>query len=500
MAEGEPAYFEDHSARSDDLGRRALRGGIVSIGMQYGNGVLQIAAAIALARILAPEDFGLVAIVTVVTSFAPALIDFGLADAITQRSRITQGQVSSLFWFSVGLGLATAVVLAAFSPLIAAIYREPRLEPIALCMGASFVLWGTSNLHLALLRRSMRFGTIARIQMSSTFIGAAVAISLALCGFGYWALVLRPVAHAASQSLGAWLLCRWRPGRPAFGDDVRSILRFGLHVVGFWITATLARAVDRIGLGLFYRPEVVGYYQNATALFEYSISLALGQVQTVGSASLSKLQSDPVALRQKYEAALSALAFFVMPMAAILSVTAEDLTALLLGEKWRPAGVLLSIIALRGIFQVVEASQGWLNISIGRADRLRNWGIVSLGAQIAGVLAGLSFGPKGVAAASVIATALVAIPAINYAGRPIGVGADLVIRAVSPQFIGAVSCLAAGWYLHVAILGAYPGFMRILISGALCSCVYLLIVAGLFRLTEPIKVAGSIVQDLLGPR
>src|SRR5262249_40780855 len=102
---------------------------------------------------------------------------------------------------------------------------------------------------------------------------------------------------------------------------------------------------------------------------------------------------------KKYEAALSALAFFVMPTAAILSVTAEDLTVILLGEKWRAAGLLLSIIALRGIFQVVEGSQGWLHLSTGRADRWRNWGIVSVVVQVVAVLGGLPFGATGVAVA-----------------------------------------------------------------------------------------------------
>src|SRR5262249_7239070 len=153
---------------------------------------------------------------------------------------------------------------------------------------------------------------------------------------------------------------------------VKSMVRFGLHVVGFSVTYAVAKAVDRIALGLFYRPDQVGYYQNAITLYDNSIFAALGQVHTVGSAALSKLQSNPVALRQKYQAALSSLAFFMMPAAALLSVTAEDLTVILLGEKWRAAGLLLTILALRGVFQVVEASQGWLHLSIGRADRWRN--------------------------------------------------------------------------------------------------------------------------------
>src|SRR6516165_4156895 len=210
MTQNVGVYFEDHR-ESRDLGRLALRGGALSVAMQYGSGVLQLVAAVVLARLLSPEDFGLVAIVTVLTSFAPLLIDFGLGDATAQRSKITRSQVSSLFWLSSGIGLTITLVVAACSPLIAWIFREPRLQPIALCTSLTFVLWGVSNQHLALLRRTMQFGTVARIQMFGTLAGIAVAIVIAIRGYGYWALVLRPITTALCIALGAWLACRWKP-------------------------------------------------------------------------------------------------------------------------------------------------------------------------------------------------------------------------------------------------------------------------------------------------
>jgi O-antigen/teichoic acid export membrane protein len=217
----------------------------------------------------------------------------------------------------------------------------------------------------------------------------------------------------------------------------------------------------------------------------------------VGSAALSKFQANPEALRQKYEAALSALAFFVMPTAAILSVTGQDLTVILLGEKWRAAGWLLSIIALRGMFQVVEGSQGWLHLAIGRADRWRNWGVVTVIVQIAAVLAALPFGPTGVAAAVVIVSLVLAVPAISYAGRPVGIGPSLVMRAAGRQLIGAVISAAGGWWLETAVLVDCSSFIRIIASAACCAAIYLVIVVGLFRVVQPLKVALNVVQDQL---
>lgn len=499
MNQDADSYFAEHQ-ESGDLGRRALRGGIVSVAMQYGNGALQIVAAIVLARLLTPADFGLVAIITVLTSFAPLLIDFGLGDATTQRRKITPGQISSLFWLSVGLGSAVAISVAACSPLIARLYHEPQLQPIALYSSITFVLWGASNQHLALLRRRMQFGRIAKIQLLGTLLGICVAIVLALWGYGYWALVARPIANALCVVVGAWLGCRWRPGPPTLDADVKSMVRFGMHVVGFSVTYTVAKAVDRIALGLFYRPEQVGYYQNAVTLYDNSIFQVFAQIHNVGSAALSKLQSNLDALRQKYEQALAAMAFFVMPAAAVLSVTGEDITIILLGEKWRAAGLLLRVIALRGIFQVVEMSQGWLHLSIGRADRWRNWGVISLVVQTAAVLAGLPFGAMGVAVASVAASVLIALPSVDYAGRPIGVGSALVLRAAGPQLIGAISTAAAGTWLQTALLAHCPGMVRAVISAISCALIYLIIVVGVFRRTEPIRLARSLVHERMQRR
>jgi O-antigen/teichoic acid export membrane protein len=496
MAEGIGIYFEDHRD-SNDLGRLALRGGIVSVALKYGNGVLQIASAVVLARLLLPEDFGLVAIVTVLTGFAPLLIDFGLGDATAQRSRITPGQVSSLFWVSSGIGVGVALVVAACSPLIAWLYGEPRLETIALSTSVTFVLSGMSNQHLALLKRTMRFGQIGRIQFFATLASFVVAIAMAFGGFGYWALVMRPITSALCVAAGAWLVCRWRPGLPVFDSEVRSMIRFGLHVVGFTVAYMLARAVDRIALGLLYRPDQVGYYQNAMNLYDNSIAATIEQTHNVGSAALAKLQSNPVALRAKYEAALSMLTFFVMPVSAMLSVTAEDLTAILLGEKWRVTGSLLSILALRGIFQSIDGSQGWLHLSIGRPDRWRNWGLIALVVQVVAVLCGLPFGATGVATAVVGVCALLSFPSIIYAGHPIGIDAASVIRATGPQLISAIGAAAAGWWLETAFLADYSIYARIILSGCFCGCVYLALVVGLFRLTDPIRVVTRIFQDLV---
>jgi len=498
MAEGAEAYFEAHKApdQPTEAGPQALRGGAVSVAMQYGNAVLQIVSAIALARLLTPEDFGLVAIVTILTSFAPSLIDFGLGDAAVQKIKITRAQVSSLFWLSSAIGLSIAVVLAACGPLIAWIFREPRLTAIAVYSSPTFLLAGLSTQHLALLRRNMQFAAISKVVILGSLAGFAAALLAAVCGYGYWALVVRPIANALIVAIGAWYVCPWRPGLPIFDTEVASMVRFGWHVVSYLFLNCISRVLDRIALGLFYSVEAVGYFQNAVSLYDNYFA-ALSPLHNVASSALSKLQSNHGALRQEYEAALSILSFFVMPAAAILSVTGQDVTTQLLGRKWQAAGLILSILALRGIPQVVEWSQGWIHLAIGRADRWRNWGVVTFAIHLVAVVAGLPFGPVGIAAAMVIASFLFAIPAVSYAGSPIGIDAAFVIRATGRQLIGAVVTAAVGWWAQATVLGGLPGVIRIILSVGICIVVYLVIVVGLFRLVQPIGVAVKVVQSRL---
>jgi PST family polysaccharide transporter len=488
------SYFHDLSAPGD-LGRLARRGGAASVAGVYGNGIIQTVGVIILARLLTPEDFGLTAMVMVLMRFAPLLIEFGTADATIQRSKITQGEVSTLFWLNSAIGFAVALGLALCSPLIAWLYHEPRLQPVALCSAMTFVFTGLSGQHLSLLRRTMQFVVIAKIQFLSAVVGLVLAIVIARAGWGYWSLVLRPIVSAVCVAAGAWMACSWRPGRPVFDAEVKSIVQFGMHVLGFSIVYHMTRVVDRIAIGLFYAPLEVGYYQNANNMYENAFLAPVDQLHGVGSAGLSKLRSNPGALQQNFEATLSALAFFIMPAAALLSVTGQDVTVLLLGEPWRKSGLLLSIIALRGLVEFIEVSGGWLHISSGRADRWKNSGIASSAVRVVAILASLPFGAEGVAIALVAAGWLIAFPSVIYAGRPLNIGAPLVIRAVSGPLLGTTIAVAAGWWLQSTVLADFSALLRMVLLGFSCASIYLLIVVGLLRITEPITVASRLVQD-----
>jgi len=153
--------------------------------------------------------------------------------------------------------------------------------------------------------------------------------------------------------------------------------------------------------------------------------------------------------------------------------------------------LLLSIMALGGIIALIEMSVGWLHVSSGRAERWKNWGIVSFIVRVAAILVGLPFGAEGLAMALVVVGWLIAFPSVSYAGRPLGIGAGLAIRAVGGPLLGATIACAAGWWLQAAFFGYFTSLFRIFLSILVCTSIYLLILVGLLRVTEPIRVASN---------
>ena len=458
---------------------------------------MQIGTTICLARLLVPEDFGLVAMVSALTGFANVLMDLGTRDAVVQRPQLAQDELSTLFWLTTGIGaLFTGLILGA-APLIGELYHEERLVRIAQFWGLTFVITALYCQHAALLRRNLMFQKVAVIEVAANLLGAAVAIGMALSGSGYWALVFRPIVTACAMVFLVWPTCRWIPGLPVFSKGVKETVKFGLNITGFTITDYVAKAADRVGLGYTVGAKELGLYHNASTVYENALSVLTLPLHSVAVATLSKLRDDLVELRRAWSTALSTLVFFAMLAFVILAVIGSDLIVLLLGNKWAGAGILLTIFALRGPAQVVERTLGWLHVAAGRPDRWMRWGVVSCVVQVLAVLCGLPFGTVGVAISYGICTYIIFVPAIVYAGQPLGIGVQDVMQAVGPQLIGAIVAAVAGFTLQVYYLADSSPFQRMGIVVITCLTVYMVITVGLFRMTKPIEVTKRLLRDFL---
>ena len=452
-------YFDDNKAL-DGLGRESARSGAVSMVTRGANAIFQFGAALFLARLLTPEDYGLVAMVLAITGFATLLVDLGSRDAIVQRPRISKGDVSTLFWITFATGSGLTLLVAASGPIIAAFYGEPRLTSITLVSSLTFATTALWCQHHALMRRALMFRRLALIEVVAGVSSAVLAIAMALGGWHYWALVIRPVAMSLFIACGVWLHCRWWPGRLNLTPAVRSMIGFGIPVIGNAITDFARSNVDRIAIGKCYGPNGLGQYQNGLQVYSNLLD-PLGYLHEVAVGSLCKVLHHPAEFRRLWAKALSTMTFFAMPLFGVLAVTSQDLIVLVLGSRWSTAGTILSILALRGIPQVMERTVGWLHVPAGRTDRLMRWGLVAAFVQVVALFIGLPFGLVGVATAGVVCSYVLVLPALAYAGRPLGLGVKDSVEVTGRQFLGAVASAGVGFVLRDTVLSPSSSVERI---------------------------------------
>src|SRR5438874_2109864 len=252
-----------------NLRQRTISSGLVTAAAQGAQFFLNLGYIMVLARILVPQEFGLVAMVTTVTGFLHIFQDAGLSTATVQRHDITHAQVSNLFWVNVVVGGVTTLLVAASAPAVAWFYREPRLVGITLVLSITFVLASSAVQHIALLNRQMRFKVIAVIDILSMLAGYLTGIGMALSKYGYWALVGASVTQVAIKLVLTWSISRWWPRSPSRNTQTWHLLRFGANITAGSLMYEFARGADSLLIGRFFGAAAVGQPGTREGLGRY---------------------------------------------------------------------------------------------------------------------------------------------------------------------------------------------------------------------------------------
>lgn len=432
-----------------DLKRKSLRSGTVTLGSQLSAITLQTASTAILARILTPQDFGVVAMVLSVTVFAKLFQDMGLSTATIQKGNLTHEQSSTLFWLNVSVGLLLTLLLACFGPVLAWFYQQPAILWVTVALSTNFLLAGLGAQQGALLKRSMRFRALGVIQIAQTFVVAFVTITAAVAGLRYWSLVLGNVLGSVVRVGILWSITGWVPGAAKRGAGIRSLLSFGANVTGFEVANYFSRNLDNLLIGKFWGPDALGLYSKAYALLMLPISNLRDPLNTVALPALSQLQHHHARYRQYFKRYLSLMAFASMPVVAFLFVCSDNVILFLLGRRWIASSSIFAILALSAFVQPVVASRGLVMVTTGNSRRFLWFGIWNALAVSTGFAIGLPWGAKGVAVAYAIVNYLTLYPSLRfcYTNTPVRVRdffTSVALAAISSIVAGGITLLAKG--------------------------------------------------------
>jgi len=404
-----------------------------------GNVVLSFGVFLVLARLIAPAEFGMVAIAVVFIDILQIVARCGLPDAVVQRADCDEGFASTAFWVMLAAGALCAGALAALSGPIAWLFDLPELRPVLCALSACFVITAAGAIHEARLQRSFGFRKLALRAFGANLFGGAVALAMAYSGYGVWSLVVQRLVAATATTLLTWAASRWMPARRLDLAAARTQIAFGSRVFCTYLLLVLSIRSQEVIAAYFLSAADIGYLRLAWRCIDLVSQVAVIPLTTVGLTTYARLQDRPAELAGAFDDFTQASAFVAVPAFFGMAAVAPTLIPFLFGDQWHEAAPVLRILALLAP-EFVATSMLWMIFTaVGR----NGTALKLAGAQFGlGAVAAVVTAPLGLVAlaAGHVARAYLFTPAIvAAAGRFIPVGN----RQLARSLLSVTACSAA---------------------------------------------------------
>lgn len=322
-----------------------------------GVGVL---STIILARLLTPEDFGLVGMLSVFISVSQGIADGGFNKALIQKEKADNEDYSSVFYINLVVSILMYGVMYLASPWIAEFYNQPLLIEMMRILSFVFIINAFSYVQKSRLQKQMRFRTLMFIHLPSVLVSAGVAIYMAYTGWGVWSLIAQQLVMRFVYAVQIWIYARWRPLLSFNGKKAKGLFSFGSRILLSSIVDTIYLNIYLIVIGKFFPVSTLGYYKNADNLTRIPVNSLSSALKSVTFPSFSTIQNDDKRLKSGYKKTMQQVFFWVCPFMVIAAVLATPLFRFLLTEKWLPAVPYFRILCLFGLI----ASLNSFNVEI----------------------------------------------------------------------------------------------------------------------------------------
>lgn len=439
-----------------------------------GKSGLQFAQMVVLARLLAPADFGLMAMVLATMAFVQVFADLGVSNAIIHHQNISPNQMSSLYWLSVVVGAGLMLALMAFSGGLGALmFNRPDLQPILISISASILAVAAGQQLKVMAEKSLRFAILAKIEIAAALAGFIAAICWAWISPSVYALVAGVLTNGVVQTLLLWLLAAdgWRPALRLRLSEIRPFLKFGGYIMANNLINSFNAQADVLIAGRLFPAATLGVY-SLTRSLSLNVAGAINPVITrVGLPVMAKAQHDRAFLKSIYLKTMRMTASINFPIYIALAVFSEEAVLLIFGSKWIESAPLLTYLAIWGMLRSCGNPVGSLLLAVGRADLQFKWNLALLFAVTPALWAGATFGIAGLAIAQTALMASLLMPtwyflvwpfcgarAAEYAQTMLGPMVAALL-AVSLACFAVSSLSEALWRLFGAVLVAVPAYL-----------------------------------------
>lgn len=337
-----------------------------------------------LARILTPEDYGLVNMIYIFTVVGTVLLDGGFGQALIQRKNITTVDISSVFYINLVMSGILYGVLYLCAPLIAEFYNQPPLINISKIVFLTIPINAFCIIQHTLLTKELKVKELTYVSLISAGISGAVGVTAAYIGSGVWALVLQSVAYQLVRSISLWSFSKWRPVFKFSLPFIKSIFRFSMNLLGVFSLAAIFQNIYTLLIGKLYNVAEVGYYNQAFRMQNIASNAIASSIQRVTFPAFAKLQDDLPALRSAYKKVTIVTMSFYLPMMMCLVVVSKNLFEVFLTAKWLPSVPLFCLLCIAEAFYPLNNINATVLKALGKGEKyfmlnLVNYSIITIG-------------------------------------------------------------------------------------------------------------------------
>ncbi len=421
-----------------------------------------------LARFLAPQAFGLIAMMMVFFELASVLVESGMGQALIRSKEVSVSDLNTVFYANMCFSLLAYLMLYLGSPYVAGFYQQPELVLLVQITGFVVFFNALKVVQTAVLTRAMNFKMQMKANTLSAVGSGVIAVVAAYLGAGVWSLVAQLLSAAVISALFLWAASVWRPSLKFSRESFKRLFGFGLHLLIEGFLTVLFQNSYVLVIGRVFSAEITGLYFFARKISQLVSEQLTGAVQQATFPALATLQDNDEVLRHKYRRLIQLLMFIVAPIVLFLAAVAEPLFAILFDEKWKGAVLYLQLLSVMAVLFPLHAMNiNLLNVK-GRSDLVLRVGIIKKSVGLLMLLISIPFGVAGIIIGQVISSVLALIPNTYYSAKLINYGLkEQLLDAFKPVLVAFISA-ALSWWLATAItLHLLTNILTGLVSGSL---------------------------------
>ncbi len=457
------------SKTTSSLTQKTVKGFFWAYASFLGGKGLNFLTTIILARLLLPEEFGLIGYCLVVIQYVDILNSAGIGAALISRREKVQQAANAAFVANILFGIGCFLLAWIIAPFVAAFFKAPEIVPLFRVIALSLPFTGLGIVPDTMLKREMRFNTVIISDISRNFMKGAVSVALALAGFGVWSLVWGQVIGVLTGSVLSWILAGWRPTWEFDRGATRSIVGYGSHIILLETAGAFRNNVDYLLVGRILGAASLGFYTMAYRMPELIIRSLNYVVGNVSLPALASVQSDRPKLQKFYFGYIRFLSMFVFPVGIGLAFTAPVFIPLFLSDKWIPAILPTSLISIALCITALGYVPGVLYKAIGRPDILNKLAFVKMPIAVLILWFSTRWGIVGVAAGQ-IAIALISVSMdMLVANRVMKYPARELLGAIAPSLFSTLSMAVVLFLIRQAVP---VGLVQLILMVALGALTY----------------------------